>query len=262
MQKINNHFVVLFLSVILFACNKPSADDLKIMHQQTGVIATNCYLLYDSGTKEAALIDPGDTIPALLDHVEKEKLNVQYILVTHCHPDHIFGFHTMRLREKFPEAVVCFSVEEWEDMTKIVAKWKEAYPDEVSQEIQNSPVFLKLFSMDYSTIGRPNIFLEDKQKLPIGNFEIEIIKTPGHAPGSISYLIENNLFSGDELVYHAVGGTKSSPVSSFPAQVKSIRKLYEILPDETVVYPGHGRFTTIGEEKRENKNITLTKAVQ
>lgn len=262
MQKINR-FILLFLSfTMLWACNKPVADDLKIMYQQTGVIATNCYLLYDANTKEAALIDPGDTIPALLDHIEKKKLKLQYILITHCHPDHIFGFHTMRLREKFPEAVVCFSVEEWEDMTKIVAKWKEAYPDEVSEEIQNSPVFSKLFNMDYSTIGRPDIFLEDKQTIPLGNFKIQTLKTPGHAPGSMCFFVQNNLFSGDELVYREVGGTKSSPVSSFSAQVKSIRRLYEELPDETVVYPGHGRFTSIGEEKTENKNITLTKAVQ
>ena len=133
---------------------------------------------------------------------------------------------------------------------------------DLAKEIQNSPVFLKLFSMDYETIGKPDIYIEDRQKLQLGNFEITAIKTPGHARGSVSYHVQNYLFSGDELVYHAVGGTKTSPISSFEAQVKSVRRLYNELPDETIVYPGHGQATTIGEEKIQNKNITLTKAIQ
>lgn len=253
-------FIALFL---LFAsCSKPDPANLKMLSQTTGVIATNCYLVYDSQSKEAALIDPGDTIHTLLKYIENEQLNLRYILVTHCHPDHIYGFHTMHLRDKFPEAKVCYSVEELEDMTKIVAKWKEAYPDKVSKDIQESPVFLKLFTMDYSTIGNPDIYLEDKQKLPLGDFDIVALKTPGHAPGSVCFHVNNLLFSGDELIYHAVGGTKTSPVASFEAQVRSIRRLYNELPDETLVYPGHGRSTTIGEEKTKNENITLITAVQ
>lgn len=263
MQKIKITTPYLFaILVFLSACSKPDPEYLKVLHQTTGVIGTNCYLLYDSQTKEAALIDPGDTIPELLSKIENENLNLSYILVTHCHPDHIYGFHTMHLRDKFPNAKVCFSVEELEDMTKIVSKWKEAYPDDVSEEIQNSPVFLELFNMDYSTIGQPDIYVEDGQKLSLGNFEITAIKTPGHAHGSMSFYVNNYLFSGDELIYHGVGGTKTSPAASFDAQVKSIRRLYNELPDETIVYPGHGQSTTIGEEKTENKNITLSKAVQ
>ena len=255
-------YFILAVALLFSACSQPKPDNLKLISQTTGVIATNCYLLYDNQSREAALIDPGDTIPTLLEHIDSENLNLKYIFITHCHPDHIYGFHTMKLRDKYPDAKICFSVEEFEDMTKIVSKWKEAYPDEVSQEIQNSPMFLKLFSMDYSTLGRPDIFVEDGQKLPLGKFEITAIKTPGHAPGSICYHVNNMLFSGDELIYRAVGGTKSSPVASFDAQVKSIRRLYKQLPEETTVYPGHGQQTTIGEEKTQNKNITLSTAVQ
>ncbi len=259
--KINTTGLIVFL-LFLLSCSQPNPSNLQMLTQTTGVIGTNCYLIYDTQSREAALIDPGDTIPKLLAHIEKENLDLRYILVTHCHPDHIYGFYTMHLRDKFPDAKVCFSVEELEDMTKIVSKWKEAYPDEVSQEIQNSPVFLELFNMDYSTIGQPDIYVEDGQKLPLGDFEITAIKTPGHAHGSICFHVNNNLFSGDELIYHGVGGTKTSPAASFDAQVKSIRRLYTELPDETVVYPGHGKSTTIGEEKKENKNITLSKALQ
>ncbi|MBN2610127.1 MAG: MBL fold metallo-hydrolase [Bacteroidales bacterium] len=74
--------------------------------------------------------------------------------------------------------------------------------------------------------------------------------------------MENFLFSGDELQYRTVGGTTTSPVSSFEAQVQSIRNLYNTFPDETIVYPGHGRSTTIGDEKIQNSNITPDKAIQ
>lgn len=263
MQMIKSALVCFAASAFFFfACSRQNPEHLKLEKQTTGAIGTNCYLLYDDATKDAALIDPGDTVFSLLSHIEKEGLNLKYILVTHCHPDHIYGFMTMQLRDKFPDAQVCFSAIEYEDLTKVVSKWKEAYPDQVSQEIQNSPVFLKLFDMDYNTLGRADIFLKDNQKLPLGNFEITAINTPGHAPGSISYHINNLLFTGDELIYRAVGGTKTSPVASFSAQVKSIRKLYNKFPDETIVYPGHGQSTTIGEEKTQNKNITLTTAVQ
>lgn len=262
LKKVASSYCFLFLLLFLFSCSQPDKGNLKMLSQTTGVIGTNCYLLYDELSKEAALIDPGDTIPELLKLIEEEKLNLRYILVTHCHPDHIYGFHTMHLCDMFPDAQVCYSVEELEDMTKIVAKWKEAYPDEVSREIQESPVFLKLFTMDYSTIGNPDIYLEDNQKLPLGDFEITAIKTPGHAPGSMCFYVNNLLFSGDELVYHAVGGTSTSPVASFDAQVQSIRRLYSELPNETLVYPGHGKSTTIGEEKTQNKNISLSHAKQ
>lgn len=263
MQKSTAPKLLLCVIVVLFsACSQPSSDALKMLTETTGVIGTNCYLLYDSESKEAALIDPGDTIPQLLAHIQKEELKLKYILVTHCHPDHIYGFYSMRLREKFPDARVAYTEEELEDLTKIVSKWKEAYPDKVSREIQESPLFLKLFSMDYSTLGQADIYIKDQQSLPLGNFEISALKTPGHAPGSVCFHVNNWLFSGDELIYRAVGGTQTSPVASFETQVKSIRRLYTELPDETLVFPGHGKSTSIGEEKKLNKNITLSKAIQ
>lgn len=263
MQKVKIILYVFVACLVLSSgCSNPKSENLKILSQTTGVIGTNCYLIFDSISREAALVDPGDTVFSLLKHIEQDELNLRYILITHCHPDHIYGFMTMKLRDKFPDAKVCFTAEEYEDMTKIVSKWKEAYPDEVSNEIQNSAVFLKLFSMDYNTLGKPDIFLKGRQKLPLGNFEITALKTPGHAPGSVCYLIDNFLFSGDELMYRGVGGTKNSPVASFDAQVKSIRRLYSELPDETIVYPGHGKITTIGEEKTLNKNITVNNAIQ
>ncbi|TSA32006.1 MAG: MBL fold metallo-hydrolase [Porphyromonadaceae bacterium] len=82
------------------------------------------------------------------------------------------------------------------------------------------------------------------------------VHTPGHSPGGICYYTENILFSGDVLFYRTVGRTDTQNGSK-EAQIKSVRKLYEIFPDSTIVYPGHGQFTDIGSEKKENRKITL-----
>jgi len=242
--------------------SQSSPDNLKVIFEKTGIFLTNCYLVSDISSREAALIDPGDNVPRLLRHIEDNKLNLKYILITHSHPDHIYGILSMDLRDKYPDAKVCMSREEYEDMYCVLSKWRNSYPAELVSAIEASPEHLSLFEMDYDEIGCPDIIVEDLQVLELGNYEIKVIKTPGHARGSVCYYVDNYLFSGDELQCRKVGGTKNSIISSFEKQVRSIRKLYALLPDETIVYPGHGPFTTIGMEKLHNRNITLEKAVQ
>jgi glyoxylase-like metal-dependent hydrolase (beta-lactamase superfamily II) len=253
-------FLVLLTCLSSFPQSNPG--DLKVMFETTGIFQTNCYLICDIESREAALIDPGDKVPRLMRHIEENGLELKYILITHCHPDHIYGIIDMDLREKYPDAKVCFSSEEYEDMFCVVSKWRHSYPEDLVNAIEGSPPHLALFDMDYDAIGGPDIIIEDLQVLDLGSYQIKAIKTPGHARGSISYYVDKYLFSGDELQSGKVGGTRNSPISSFDRQVLSIRKLYSLLPDETIVYPGHGTSTTIGHEKMNNRNITLEKAVQ
>jgi glyoxylase-like metal-dependent hydrolase (beta-lactamase superfamily II) len=86
--------------------------------------------------------------------------------------------------------------------------------------------------------------------------EIRAIHCPGHSPGGVFYYTGNSLFSGDVLFYRTVGRTDTQN-GSREDQIKSVRKIYELFPDETKVYPGHGQFTDIGSEKKENKYITV-----
>ena len=263
MKGINSwHYSFVLLITILGACSNLSLDDLKIITQKTGILETNCYLVYNDKNNQAAVIDPGDSIDTLISHLEENEVELKYIFFTHCHPDHMYGLLCMNLKEKYPAAKVCFSKEGYDDMFNVVAKWDQVYPEYVVEGIKGNSGWLRLFNMDYEKIGEPDIYIKDDQIFKLGNFNIRIIKTPGHARGSVCFYIQNFVFTGDELMHGKVGGTKISPISSFETQVQSIRKLYSTLPDETIVYPGHGNSTSIGFEKAENQNITMDNAIQ
>lgn len=237
-----------------------SATTLKIVTQTVGILSTNCYLIYDDSTKAAALIDPGDVTGNIIDQIEEVKLDLLYIFFTHCHPDHMYGMIAMDLDKKFPSAKICFTREEFDDMFNVVAQWEQSYPEYLVSAILNSPPYLRIFDMDYNRIGEPDIYVTDGQMFKLGDHQIQVIEIPGHARGSIGLYVDNVLFSGDELQYRVVGSTGNSPVASFEDQISSIRRLYTTCPDNTIVYPGHGRSTTIGDEKQLNSNITMDKA--
>jgi glyoxylase-like metal-dependent hydrolase (beta-lactamase superfamily II) len=113
-----------------------------------------------------------------------------------------------------------------------------------------------IFDFDPNSFRKPDIFIEEEQILKLGYLNITPIHSPGHSPGSICYHIANVLFSGDVLFYRTVGRTDVQH-SSREDQIKSVRRLYELFPDDTEVYPGHGQFTDIGSEKRENERVTI-----
>jgi len=112
-----------------------------------------------------------------------------------------------------------------------------------------------IVEFDPETFGQPDIFVKDGQSFNLGEFEISAIHSPGHSPGSVCFHVGNYLFSGDVLFYRSVGRVDVLH-GSVEDQVVSVRKLYSSFPDETRVYPGHGKFTDIGSEKRENQSIT------
>jgi glyoxylase-like metal-dependent hydrolase (beta-lactamase superfamily II) len=194
----------------------------------------------------------------MLDSVIREKgLELKYIFVTHCHPDHVYGVPAMK--KKYPGAKLCFSREEWED-SKRYGDWeKELNPELVAgikQAIEKNPQLGDVLNFDYDRLGKPDIFLEDNQVLHLGKLKIRALLTPGHSRGSVCFHAGNVLFSGDVLFYRLVGRT-DLPTGSPEDIVKSVRRLYDLLPDETKVYPGHGEFTDIKSEKAENKEVSL-----
>jgi len=244
--------VLFTLSLIgLLGCSKP--DEVFVHTQVTGILNTNCYLLYSENTREATLIDVGDTIDSLLQIIDEKALTLKYILITHAHPDHMYG--VQRIKDQFPKAKICFSREEYEDMLTVYEPWETSFQSMVDQ-IRSSPAALALFGMDYEAIGEPEVVMQDSLTIRLGKNRIMAISSPGHARGSMCYYLAPYLFSGDELLYRRVGNTRTSPSSSWDSQVKSIRRLYTLLPDTTIVYPGHGQSTTIGIEKKENTVIS------
>ena len=187
---------------------------------------TNNYLVYDEKTNEGMLIDIAGNVDKVYNFVENSQIMVKYIVLTHCHGDHTLGIK--ELKNLYPNAKIIIHESDALGLTN----------DEVNR---------------CSYIGRePNfteadIIAKDGDVLNIGNVEAKIIHTPGHTKGSISILVGDALFSGDTMFKGTVGRTDLPTSSSYDMR-QSIKKLLE-LPESTIVYPGHGISTIIGEEK-------------
>lgn len=178
----------------------------------------NSYLLVNG--REAVLIDCGlDTFKILK---ETEKYNVKYILLTHCHFDHIYSLNELKGQ-------------------KTVLGSKKLLSNIIDPKI----TFL---SPDENLEGKTDGFFEDGEVKNLCGIDIKCIYTEGHTDCSVCYLAENSLFSGDTLFFESVGRWDFK-TGNFENLKNSVLKLYE-LPDDTLVYPGHGRSTTIGYEKK------------
>lgn len=250
MKKLSMALILAIIgSSINLHCSKPG--QLVVEHQVTGA-ETNCYLLYDTKSKEAALFDVGGPIDSLLDIIYGENLGLKYFFFTHGHGDHVVGFPGVR--NKFPDAETCIHKQDYEDLF-VFQEWLIShFGKETIDEWCRDPEFKKLMDFDPKKFDTPDIFLEDDQSFKLGEFEIATIYSPGHSPGSICFYVDGILFSGDVLFNRKIGRTDllhSSPED----MIRSVQNLYKLLPDETIVYPGHGEFTDIGSEKKENLEI-------
>ncbi|MGQ8336791.1 MBL fold metallo-hydrolase [Sunxiuqinia sp. A32] len=221
---------------------------------------TNCYLLYDIESNEAALVDVSEKVDSLIQLISDKDIQLKYIFITHCHPDHVYGLAS--IRKKFPEAKVCFSKEEYDAMLHVYSNWKETYSKSAVKILKSEVELYRIADMDFTEIGEPDIWIQENDSLYIGNTLIKTLLVPGHAPGSICYYTDKIAFTGDELFYRGVGNTQKYPNSSFPKQIESVRKLYKFLDENTIAYPGHGPQTIIGEEKVENPYISEKDAIQ
>jgi len=246
--------IVITLLMILLAVRCAGTGNLVIKHEINGPIETNCYLIYDDVSKEAALIDLGGPVDSLVDHIRANDLQLKYIFCTHGHPDHVFGMPG--IRGQFPEAKVCIHKLDYDDMFTVM-EWahKDMNPDELAYMLADSAI-AEMINADPALFGTPDIYLEDGQTFELGSLTIKTIHSPGHSPGSVCFYTGNSLFSGDVLFHRSVGRTDVQHSSS-EDQVKSVRRLYSLLPDSTIVYPGHMEFTDIGSEKTENKLVTV-----
>ncbi|MHA2357749.1 MAG: MBL fold metallo-hydrolase [Candidatus Heimdallarchaeaceae archaeon] len=161
-------------------------NSYKIEIEVTGPLKTNCILLYDTETKEAALFDVAGSIKKLESIIEKEGLIIKYLFCTHLHFDHIMGLE--EIREKFPKALLAFNKNE-------IAVMK------------NLGIFARMFGFKASSIGKQDIEIEDNQVFEIGNIKLKTILSPGHTPGSICFYYDDLLISGDVIFKRGIGRT-------------------------------------------------------
>jgi len=246
--------ILILITIFVFLSQCTQTEELNIEHQVTGAIKTNCYLIYGEKSKEAALIDVGDTIDSLLSIIKEKELNIKYIICTHSHFDHIIGVPA--IKDLYPEAKIVMHETDYKDIfTRKEWAIKNLGPEFI-EWLKSDPERKKIFDFDVSSFSKPDIFIKDKQELNLGYLTLKEIHSPGHSPGCVCFYTDSSLFSDDVLFYRTVGRTDVQN-SSKEDQIKSVRNLYEILPVYTKVYPGHGQFTDIRSEKRENKRITV-----
>lgn len=233
----------------------PCASPGIVVLRQIAGLETNCYLLYDPASLDAAVVDVAGPIDVLLATVRSQALHVRYFLLTHGHFDHVVGLPA--IRNSYADALVCMHALDFEDM-QTQQEWARRHFGEAAlAEWLKDAEFSKVVTFDASTFDEPDLFLEDSQVLELGDHTIRVLHCPGHSRGSLCYSVGDLLFAGDVLFKGSVGRVDMQN-SSWVDQIASVRRLYRELCDGTVVYPGHGESTTIGAERASNERITET----
>ena len=203
---------------------------MKIFPYIAGAIQTNVYLVLDEETKHGFIVDPGAHSNKLLEDLEKNEVILDYIILTHAHGDHIGGVE--ELLELYPNAKLMAGLNELPMMNGKI--------DNSSREICGKNIRLN-----------PDKLLEDQENFSCGNMTFKVIETPGHTPGGICLYAPGVLFSGDTLFRQSVGRT-DFPGGDTSKLISSIRNKLFVLPEDTLVLPGHMETTDIGFEKRNN----------
>jgi hydroxyacylglutathione hydrolase len=196
-----------------------------------GPLHCNCSIIGDETTREAMVIDPGDNIEDVLAIIREQKLQVKQIVITHAHIDHVGGAMKLRAATGAP---ILLNQNDYAllKMLDVQASWLGmTAPEEVTIEAN----------------------LADGQSLQAGSLKADVLHTPGHTEGSVClyFPAEKLLIAGDTLFARSIGRT-DLPGGSYEKIMRSLHDRVLTLPDETVVIPGHGQRTTIGEEREEN----------
>lgn len=205
-----------------------------------GWLHCNCHIVGDPVTREAMVIDPGDDTEKILDVIARHKLTVEAILITHAHIDHVGGLRELHDTTQAPVLMHPDDLELYGILDQQAA----------------------MIGMRMPAAVRVDGALREGDSVRWGPYQVRVIHTPGHTRGSVSLYMPSDsstgitapagkLFAGDTLFAGSIGRTDLWG-GSFEAIIHSIRSKLLILPEDTVVFPGHGPATTIGEERESN----------
>jgi glyoxylase-like metal-dependent hydrolase (beta-lactamase superfamily II) len=197
-----------------------------------GALETNCYLVYCEETLECAVVDPGADPDKIIQNISELELKPVILINTHGHVDHVGA--NKDIKEKYDIPLCIHSLD--------------------SKLLDNILTSAMGFFLGAKKSPKPDKFLEEGEKISIGKEHLKVIHTPGHSPGSISLSGDGFLLSGDLLFCGGVGRT-DLPGGSWSVLEDSIRNKVFRFPDDTIVLPGHGPLTSVGQEKIANPFI-------
>ena len=200
----------------------------RIKVQMKFVGETNCYIIVDETQKKAMVIDPAGEVPKIIEILDTLGAELVYIYLTHCHADHINGVNELKKEKGGKVLIHRKGRENLENRVPVLAEY-----------IGLPPLYVKEDSI-----------VDDDDILHVGDLEFRVIYTPGHTDDGTSLYCEKEemLFSGDTL-FKGAWGRVDLPTSDFDSIMNSIINKLLILPENTIVYPGHGKPTRIGDEK-------------
>ena len=194
----------------------------------SGSFQVNCYIVYDSILKKAIIIDPGEEVQKVINRIEELNLKPELLINTHGHFDHIFSDDIIREKYHIPLAI---------------------FKDDTEMLLDENLNFSNY--MDKSVIIKQADIIFDKDEIKETSFcKYRVIHTPGHSKGSICILINNILFSGDTVFKDSIGRTDLIG-GNYNELIQSLDKIKK-LPEDIIVYPGHGPFTNLKDEMNNN----------
>jgi len=197
-----------------------TASKLDVELLVVGPLLSNCYIIWDNSSRVGGVIDPGGDSNTIIKTINKLNLDIKYIISTHNHFDHVGAVVELRNQTS----------------AKFLAHKNDFSPINTKSELL------------------PDRFIDEGDEILIGQFKLKILHTPGHSPGGICLYINKMVFVGDTIFQGDVGRCDLQGGSFDELKKSIINKLY-VLPDDTIVYTGHGPITTIGYEKKYNAYV-------
>lgn len=206
-----------------------SKNSYHVETLSVGQLATNCYIVFDTKTKDAVIIDPGDDGNYIAEKILALQIHPHAILLTHGHFDHMLGAYEL---QKILNIPVYMNKKD----NFLVQRMKESAEYYLHRAIVEQKPILRAISA---------------KKLVFGTISVDIIDTPGHTPGSVSFVFPDMhaVFTGDTVFAEGGVGRTDFWYSSQEKLDNSVKKIF-LLPEDYSMYPGHGKISTIGQEKR------------
>lgn len=207
---------------------------MKILKYTTGNFEVNSYLVYPENARQALLVDAGEEPEIILEEIRRLDLELVYLVNTHGHADHVAGNRLI-----------------------IEATGASLLIHQADVPFLSNPI-LNLSNFVGMKVTSPpaNRILQEGEVIALADLVFNVLHTPGHTPGHITLLSGNHAFVGD-VIFHGSVGRTDFPGSSGEQLITSIHNRIYTLPDDTILYPGHGPVTRVGDEKYSNPFVSL-----